>query len=91
MRFYCSGGPPWTPQLEQHETLTKVTTTRAASTDVYKVMITTISNDEQQELINRVAVLARENFALRAAEYDRTATFPFEDFDDCFAPDCSRP
>jgi alkylation response protein AidB-like acyl-CoA dehydrogenase len=39
---------------------------------------------EQQELINRVSVLARENFAPRAAEYDRTATFPAEDFDDLF-------
>lgn len=41
-------------------------------------------NNEQQELINRVSVLARDNFAPRAAEYDRTATFPFEDFDDLF-------
>ena len=41
-------------------------------------------SDQQQELINRVGVLARENFAPRAAEYDRTATFPFEDFDDLF-------
>ena len=39
---------------------------------------------EQQDLINRVSVLARENFAPRAAEYDRTATFPAEDFDDLF-------
>ena len=39
---------------------------------------------EQQELINRVGSLARENFAPRAAEYDRNATFPFEDFDDLF-------
>jgi alkylation response protein AidB-like acyl-CoA dehydrogenase len=38
----------------------------------------------QQDLINRVSVLARENFAARAAEYDRTATFPAEDFDDLF-------
>ncbi|HSE19508.1 MAG TPA: acyl-CoA dehydrogenase family protein [Pyrinomonadaceae bacterium] len=38
----------------------------------------------QQELINRVSVLARENFAPRAAEYDRTAAFPAEDFDDLF-------
>ena len=29
-------------------------------------------------------MLARENFAPRAAEYDRTATFPAEDFDDLF-------
>jgi alkylation response protein AidB-like acyl-CoA dehydrogenase len=41
-------------------------------------------SNEQQELINRVAVLARENFAPRAPEYDRNATFPFEDFDDLF-------
>src|SRR5690348_5145927 len=39
---------------------------------------------DQQDLINRVSVLARENFAPRAAEYDRTATFPSEDFDDLF-------
>jgi alkylation response protein AidB-like acyl-CoA dehydrogenase len=39
---------------------------------------------EQQELINHVATLAREKFAPRAAEYDRTATFPAEDFDDLF-------
>lgn len=39
---------------------------------------------EQQELINRIGVLAREKFAPRAAEYDRTATFPAEDFDDLF-------
>ncbi len=41
-------------------------------------------NNEQQELINRMSALARENFAARAPEYDRTATFPFEDFDDLF-------
>src|ERR1041385_5068454 len=37
-----------------------------------------------QDLITRVSVLARENFAARAAEYDRMATFPAEDFDDLF-------
>ena len=48
-------------------------------------MITTESTtDTQQDLINRVGVLAREKFAPRAAEYDRTATFPAEDFDDLF-------
>jgi alkylation response protein AidB-like acyl-CoA dehydrogenase len=41
-------------------------------------------NEKQQELINRMSVLARENFAPRAAAYDVTATFPFEDFDDLF-------
>jgi len=39
---------------------------------------------EQQDLINRIGTLAREKFAARAAEYDRTATFPAEDFDDLF-------
>src|SRR5687767_6823586 len=38
----------------------------------------------QRDLISRVSLLARENFAPRASEYDRTATFPFEDFDDLF-------
>ena len=41
-------------------------------------------SSEQQDLINRVGVLAREKFAPRADEYDRTATFPTEDFDDLF-------
>ena len=39
---------------------------------------------EQQTLISRVNTLAREKFAARAAEYDRTATFPAEDFEDLF-------
>ncbi|HMG72706.1 MAG TPA: acyl-CoA dehydrogenase family protein [Pyrinomonadaceae bacterium] len=38
----------------------------------------------QRELIGRVSTLAREKFAPRAAEYDRTATFPAEDFEDLF-------
>ena len=38
----------------------------------------------QRELIDRVSTLAREKFAPRAAEYDRTATFPAEDFEDLF-------
>jgi alkylation response protein AidB-like acyl-CoA dehydrogenase len=38
----------------------------------------------RQELIDRVAALAREKLAPRAAHYDRTATFPAEDFDDLF-------
>lgn len=42
------------------------------------------TTDIQQDLINRVSTLAREKFAPRAAEYDRTATFPAEDFDDLF-------
>jgi alkylation response protein AidB-like acyl-CoA dehydrogenase len=41
-------------------------------------------SNEQQDLINRVSVLARENFAPRAASYDASATFPSEDFDDLF-------
>ncbi|HKV36051.1 MAG TPA: acyl-CoA dehydrogenase family protein [Pyrinomonadaceae bacterium] len=58
-----------------------MTTTPAAINNTYSLLDL---SSEQQELINRVAVLARENFAARAAEYDRTATFPFEDFDDLF-------
>ena len=41
-------------------------------------------NTRQQDLVNRIATLAREKFEPRAAEYDRTATFPAEDFDDLF-------
>jgi len=39
---------------------------------------------DQQNLIDRMRGLARENFAARAAHYDETATFPAEDFDDIF-------
>jgi len=39
---------------------------------------------DQQELIERVSILARDNFAPRAAQYDQTASFPAEDFDDLF-------
>src|SRR5437763_16743490 len=40
---------------------------------------------EQLALIDRVGVLAREKFEVRAPEYDRTATFPSEDFADLFS------
>jgi alkylation response protein AidB-like acyl-CoA dehydrogenase len=39
---------------------------------------------EGRDLIARVSSLASERFATRAAEYDRTASFPAEDFDDLF-------
>jgi len=55
--------------------------TTDSKNDTYSLLELT---DKQRELINRLSVLARENFAPRAAEYDRTATFPFEDFDDLF-------
>lgn len=55
--------------------------TTASSNNTYNQLELTT---EQHDLINRVAALARENFAPRAAEYDRTATFPSDDFDDLF-------
>ncbi len=58
-----------------------MTTTAAALNRTYDLLDLSV---EQQEIINRVAVLARENFAARAAEYDQNATFPFADFDDLF-------
>src|SRR5258708_10587894 len=41
-------------------------------------------NSSQKELLARVRGLARTNFASRALECDRAATFPREDFDDLF-------
>jgi alkylation response protein AidB-like acyl-CoA dehydrogenase len=55
--------------------------TTDSSNDIYTQLEL---NAEQQDLISRVSVLARENFAPRAAEYDLTAAFPAEDFDDLF-------
>jgi alkylation response protein AidB-like acyl-CoA dehydrogenase len=42
------------------------------------------SNSSQQQLIARVRDLARLQFAPRAADYDREAIFPSEDFADLF-------
>src|SRR6266542_3600958 len=39
---------------------------------------------DQQELIERIALLAQAKFGPRASHYDRTATFPAEDFEDLF-------
>ena len=39
-------------------------------------------NARQRELIDRARELAMDCFAARAADLDRTAQFPFEDFDD---------
>lgn len=41
-------------------------------------------NASQQELVTRVRELARYRLAPRAAEYDRTAAFPKDDFGDLF-------
>jgi alkylation response protein AidB-like acyl-CoA dehydrogenase len=41
-------------------------------------------DSQQQALLQRLRDLARERFAPRAAHYDRTATFPHEDFEDLF-------
>src|SRR5262245_52114021 len=48
-------------------------------------------SDEQQELVDRVSMLARENFARRAAGYDQTATFPAADFEDLFRAGLNAP
>ena len=48
-------------------------------------------SDDQQELIDRVSMLARENFARRAAHYDQTASFPAEDFEDLFRAQLNAP
>jgi alkylation response protein AidB-like acyl-CoA dehydrogenase len=39
-------------------------------------------SDQQRELLAVAAKLGRERFAPRAAQYDRDATFPFENYDD---------
>lgn len=46
---------------------------------------------QHQELIDRIAQLARENFAPRAAYYDQTAAFPAEDFEDLFRAGLNAP
>jgi len=45
----------------------------------------------QQDLVDRTAELARTKLAPRAPGYDRTATFPAEDFDDLFAAGLHAP
>lgn len=45
----------------------------------------------RQDLVDRVAALARERFAPRADRYDRTAAFPAEDFDDLFRAGLNAP
>lgn len=48
-------------------------------------------SDEQMDLIRTVSALAQENFAARAAEYDRNAAFPAEDFEDLFISKMNAP
>jgi alkylation response protein AidB-like acyl-CoA dehydrogenase len=40
---------------------------------------------ESRQLVDRARKLAREKFAPRAADYDRAAAFPAEDFEDLYA------
>jgi alkylation response protein AidB-like acyl-CoA dehydrogenase len=46
---------------------------------------------DKRTLINRIAELAHEKFAPRAAHYDQTASFPAEDFDDLFRANLHAP
>jgi alkylation response protein AidB-like acyl-CoA dehydrogenase len=46
---------------------------------------------DQQALIDRVATLARERFAPRAAAHDQAATFPGDDLADLFAAGLNAP
>jgi len=46
---------------------------------------------EHEDLLDRIEALARDKFAPRAAYYDRTATFPFEDFQDLFEAGLNAP
>jgi alkylation response protein AidB-like acyl-CoA dehydrogenase len=48
-------------------------------------------SEEARGAVDRVAMLARESFAPRAAEYDRAAVFPRADFDDLFAAGLHAP
>ena len=49
---------------------------------VSPVLLSTCLSPNQQELIERVAALARENFASRAACYDADSIFPTENYQD---------
>jgi alkylation response protein AidB-like acyl-CoA dehydrogenase len=40
---------------------------------------------DNKEIVHLARDLARQKFAARAAHYDETSTFPFEDFDDLFS------
>ena len=48
-------------------------------------------SDRGRALVEQVALLARERFAERAAQYDAEAVFPKEDFDDLFAASLTAP
>lgn len=48
-------------------------------------------SDKQQQLIDRMSMLAQENFARRASHYDQTAAFPAEDFEDLFRAALNAP
>ena len=47
-------------------------------------MICNLTPTNKQALIERLSQLARDKFASRAAGYDRTASFPTENFEDLF-------
>lgn len=47
--------------------------------------------DDARPLVERVRVLARERFAVRADDYDRRAAYPVEDFEDLFAAGLHAP
>ncbi|MEM9927820.1 MAG: acyl-CoA dehydrogenase family protein [Cyanobacteria bacterium P01_D01_bin.50] len=53
-------------------------------------MIVNLAADKQV-LMERIRELAVQKFALRAADYDRTASFPREDFEDLLEAGLNAP
>ncbi len=53
--------------------------------------MTSNSTLNKQTLIERVSQLARDKFASRAPDYDRTSSFPTEDFEDLFNAGLNAP
>ncbi|HUP60949.1 MAG TPA: acyl-CoA dehydrogenase family protein [Thermoanaerobaculia bacterium] len=53
-------------------------------TDEVRTFADQYLGEAQRALVHRMARVARERLAPRAAHYDRTATFPLEDFEDLF-------
>jgi len=47
--------------------------------------------ESQQAIVDRLKTIVSEQFAPRADHYDRTATFPAEDFEDLFAAGLNAP
>src|SRR5262245_7605077 len=77
--------------MNQSTTLSEAGTDKMMSTTEKPTLVQLPLKESQRAIVDQLRTIVRERFVPRADHYDRTATFPAEDFEDLFAAGLNAP